>query len=139
MIDCKIRNLQKEDEPFIYSTWLKHYREESDFGKSMPNTVFFKGHHNVINNLLLTSDTIIAHDPEDEQVIWGYLVFEKGIIHWVYVKGRFWRNEIAKTMINSASIDLQTVNYSHKTYLASKLLEKYTQAVYNPYLAMGVL
>ena len=118
-----VRDPVPDDYNFVLSTWLNSFRNgpqaggvstrdgyqvtvhRKDKGKkkgpvktlalAVSDTVFFYEQKVLINTLLETCRVDIACDPEDENDIYGYLVWDiqdgQQIIHWVYVKSK-WKN-----------------------------------------------
>src|SRR5436309_249818 len=87
------------DWPFVFATWLRCYRYSSAFAKPIPEEVFFRFHHAVIQRILSRGASLrIAHLADEPGVILGYLVTEPGVVHFVYVKKPFRRNGIARSL-----------------------------------------
>ena len=88
------RTPNSKDIPFIYSTWLKSYRN-SDIAKNLSNDTYYHHHRNIVNEIL-TKDNVaitVICDETDHDQIYGYVVAEilagSFIIHYVYVKYNF--------------------------------------------------
>ena len=91
----KLRAADSNDTAFLYSSWLKSYRNYPTMA-GIPNTIFYDQFHKVITSILSrpTSIVIVAHDPADPTTIFGYIVAEVSgdtvaptlILHWVYIK-----------------------------------------------------
>lgn len=85
-------------------------------------------YHDIILKKILTNCTLlVACDPEDPDVIWGYVAFDGNgpspVLHFVYVKGAFRRMGIGTRLLNEALQDwtgvFHTENFpvvvSHRT------------------------
>lgn len=123
---------------FIISTWLRSFKHASYFAKRIQNAIFYRFHHNLCTRLLARSQVFVACDRVDPNVIYGWLVTEKfegnDVVHYVYVKAPFRRMGIAATLLVGASVDPNTLVFSHWSYAVDKLLIKYPKMVYVPYL-----
>ena len=76
-------------------------------------------YHDIILKKILTNCTLlVACDPEDTDVIWGYVAFDQvdPVLHFVYVKGAFRRMGIGTRLLNEARLMLdEPVIVSHRT------------------------
>jgi ribosomal protein S18 acetylase RimI-like enzyme len=80
-------------------------------------------YHDIILKKILTNCTLlVACDPEDTDVIWGYVAFDQvdPVLHFVYVKGAFRRmgigTRLLRQFMNSLPGDpLEPVIVSHRT------------------------
>jgi len=62
-------------------------------------------YHDIILKKILTKCTLlVACDPDDPDVIWGYVAFnaENPVLHFVYVKGAFRRMGIGTRLLDEA-------------------------------------
>jgi hypothetical protein len=122
-LEITIRDANPDDINFIYSTWLESYRYDSYFGKSHRNTIFFNDYRKVIDRLLEISKTIVACDPSETSVIYGYLTFEPSVLHYAFTKGPFKRLGVFTTLFNAA-FPSGPVEYTHRTYDALPIIIK---------------
>ena len=84
-------------------------------------------YHDIILKKILTNCTLlVACDPEDTDVIWGYVAFDQvdPVLHFVYVKGAFRRMGIGTRLMEEAfdrcngswsQIENHPVVVSHRT------------------------
>jgi len=90
----KLRKASDSDTNFVFSTWLKSYRQ-SDWAKNMSNDVFFHHHKQIIQQILDSDHTELTMivNIEDENQIFGYVCAEvgnsKALIHFCYMKYNF--------------------------------------------------
>lgn len=132
-----LRHTHAEDISFIFSSWLKSYRNSLHV-KNISNTVYYGEHHKVLERIMKRSEAIIACDPKDQSQIFGYMVYEiiTGVlvVHYAYVKQSFRKLGIMNKMLEHAGRKKDTpFVYSHETHTGSKLSIKY-KAFYNPYV-----
>ena len=84
-------------------------------------------YHDIILKKILTNCTLlVACDPEDTDVLWGYVAFDQvdPVLHFVYVKGAFRRMGIGTRLMEEAfdrcngswsQIENHPVVVSHRT------------------------
>ena len=104
-------------------------------------------YHDIILKKILTNCTLlVACDPEDPDVIWGYVAFDPKdpVLHFVYVKGAFRRMGIGTRLMEEAfdrcngswsQIENHPVVVSHRT---ESLFKAWPQVKWrwNPYRMM---
>lgn len=135
MKDWQIRNAREDDLPFIYQTWLNSYGGDSVIGKSVRRSVYQREYKRVINKILFDASTIVAHKPDDDVVIYGYLVFDYSILHYCFVKEAFRFSGIAKDLVIKAhGKNVLPCFYTHHTKHLQPIVEKYSLLTYNPFI-----
>lgn len=128
------RQALASDLPFIYKTWLNSYCGDSAIGKSVRKSVFHRDYAKVIDRILTDSGVLIACQPDDPKVIYGYLVFEPRLLHYCFVKEAFRFSGIAKSLVVKA-VGVQNLHvYTHHTGHLKPILEKYPFLTYNPFV-----
>ena len=133
------REIRKEDEQFIYSSWLRSYRNLSE-NQRICNDLYFFHHAKVIKKVLEDPNVtvVIVCDQEDSSNIIGYAITEArgaaNIIHYCYVKHTFRKFSICKTLLTHHIADFgkKTILATH-THRNNNLMKKFN-IVYNPYL-----
>lgn len=134
----KTRPSKVSDIGFIYSTWLKSYKYDSPLTKYTKQDLFYKQHQKILDKLLSSPNVtiVIACHDQDEDLNFGYIVYEPSIIHYIYVKGPFRGYGIAKKLLSDVQGSFQA---SHLTYsLLDLWTAKKIQCDYNPYI-LGAL
>lgn len=128
-----IRKAVEQDLAFIYSTWSRSYRYDSPLGRSCRNSIFFPEYNRVIDWVLSQEDTqvVVASDPVEQHVIFGYMVHQPNILHYVFTKEAFFRFGIAKSLYQH--IGCPKV-FTHKTLKVKDILEKYPDMTFNPFI-----
>ena len=96
-------------------------------------------YHDIILKKILTNCTLlVACDPEDTDVIWGYIAFDQvdPVLHFVYVKGAFRRMGIGTRLLSEAGLILdEPVVVSHRTESLFKAFPN-VKWRWNPYRMM---
>jgi len=135
----KFREYRKQtDESFIYANWLCHFFEQSYFAIRITDKIYFEGHRGVIDKLLQKSQTLMAVDEQDEDVIVGFMVYElstEPVIHYIFIKEDFRKIGIGKKLL--AKVTDGTFSFTHWSYDVDKIEKKSTyqkRMIYNPYL-----
>lgn len=139
-LPLKVRLAINEDIPFIFSSWLKNFREFGLMSKNVPNTIFYPNHHKLIQRLLKRCTAYVASNPDDPSQIYGYIVGEfisgSFVLHYIYVKSIFRRAGIGRMLFNSFDHDKSYASCcSHMTVFGEKLMFKYNM-IYHPYTAL---
>ena len=140
MIDLGIRAQQPEDIPFIFATWLWCVALCSPGKHSAKSRTAYRQHRRVVESILSRSATLVAHLPDDPNIIIGYICVEKlpapsarPVIHFLYVKGP-WRNMgVGKLLLGE--LDPNVCCCSHMSKGLQEFLPKYPGLIYNPKLA----
>ena len=127
-IDLSIRLATSRDLPFIFSSWLESYRKES----GVRNTIYFREHHKLLERLLTRSVVFVATPSDDPELIAAYIVYEEGVLHWVYTRHSMRHLGLATKLVEKAGI-VAPFFYSHKTPTSSAWLSR-IGGEYNPYL-----
>lgn len=129
----KIRSAIPADINFIYSTFLKAFKHDSDVGKSVEGSVFFDEYQLVADKILDTADVFVACDPNNDFVIYGYLICEPSILHFAFVKEGFRRLGIAKSLYLAAEHRSgEFESFTHKTHNATRVISK-LKLKFNPF------
>jgi len=132
------REATQDDYNFIYSSWLKSYRN-SIVTREMPNDIFFKEQQEVISSLLGDSTVILACDKNDTTNIIGYIVVAKVqglfVLHFLYVKHTYRRLGIANILMHVFKDNFKDNKccFTHQTYTGNMMNVKYKFA-YNPFM-----
>lgn len=135
----RIRKAEGSDIGFIFSSWLKSYRD-SFFAQNITTTIFFSEHHKVIERLLKGCDVYVACNENDVAELYGFICGERieglFVLHYVYVKQMFRSLGIGTTLLNMFEHDPSVASlYTHHNKVATKLAAKYSM-VHSPYLAL---
>ena len=138
-VDVMIRKAVPADVSFLFSSWLKSYRD-SKFGESITTTIYYTEHHKVVERLLKTCEVYVACNPKDQTELFGYICGERVenilVIHYAYVKHTYRQLGLGKMLLNqfSHTPDAAAI-FTHNTKAADRLAKKFN-FVYSPYLAL---
>lgn len=127
------RNLRPSDESFVYSSWLRSYRDSPAMA-GVPNTVYYAEVHDCIENVLKRATVLVAANEADSDQILGYVVYEPGVLYFTYVKHPFRGNGIGKALENAALVNQTApVKYTCMTRAANALAKKRAYLQYDPF------
>jgi hypothetical protein len=131
--EWNIRPAREGDIPFIMATWLNSYRYDSAIGKTCRNAVFFDEYSQIIAAIMAGkhTKTLVACMKEDDDILFGYAVFDPQVLHYVFVKEAFSGFGIAKSLVECA---LPIDAYTHKTECVDEILRVNETIYYNPFL-----
>lgn len=136
MFPVILRDFKKEDEAFIYSSWLKSFRDEPTFRK-MPNEHFFTLHRKIVEGLIATAKIKLLVMEEDKDHLLGFICFDNSkafdILHFMYIKTSFRKLKLSRVLLDEAlSKDERPCYYTHHTY-GAEFIAPSINAVYYPY------
>lgn len=130
-----IRKARGDDLAFIYSTWAKSFRYDSDLARGCKNSVFFPEYARVIDDILSRPETEVAVAvlEKDPFVILGYFVSEGCVAHYTFVKEAFRSRGIATALWKSSELPISIC--THRTSMAEDVLGRHSVSItYNPFL-----
>ena len=108
------------DQILILDSWLKSMRKSPD--GYLPDDLFFPTHRLMIMKMLDTCTVEVITPPDSPNFILGYIVYDKGVVHWVYVKKDYRNSGIAKSLIERAKDEKGDVVLTLTTPLGRKKL-----------------
>jgi hypothetical protein len=123
-----LRSMTDQDIPFIFSSWLKSYKNTQSH---VDSDIYYKGQHKLIELILSNSSVLIASLDDDPETILGYTVFSVDTLHWIYVKSTYRNMGFATTMLNIAFQNKSPTYYSHFTPATYFLFKDKVR--FNPY------
>ena len=125
-----IRSQREDDTAFILSSWLKSYRQ-SPLVRLVDNDIYYREQAKLVMSALEGSVCLLAVDPEDNDVIWGFIVFRVNRVEYIYVKHLMRLNGIAKQLWIAADRPLVA---NCLTHAGESILRKYPDVLsFNPY------
>jgi GNAT superfamily N-acetyltransferase len=132
-IGTTIRAATDKDIAFIYSTWLKSYKDDSSMAANVRKSVFFDEYKYVIDHILLRAKVRIVCLEDQPNVILSYSVTESGIIHYLFTKEAFRGLGIIKALLQHLHLG-DKVQYTHRTHSIYPILLKHKEYDYNPFV-----
>jgi hypothetical protein len=141
-LQTTLRSPTDADISFVYNSWLKSYRK-SDFAKAQCNSVYFSGFKQIVTEVLERSNVIVACDPNDSDLVFGYIVYEQLdsgplCIHYVYTKFTYRKFGLGTKLFDTVVAATQNGNLPVLVSHYSPKLQKHEtpkKLIYNPYVA----
>jgi GNAT superfamily N-acetyltransferase len=127
-----LRGAIEGDREFILPTWLQSHKHRKD--DDITTDIYQQYYGNIVKDKLNSKNIkiVVAASIEDHNQIFGYLVGENNLIHYIYVKFAFRRQGIARKLIDYYKFG-DTI--THKPLWWAKAKYDVKQAFnYNPYL-----
>jgi hypothetical protein len=122
-----LRQADENDLSFIFSSWLKSYRNQQKFVSS---EIYFEGQHKLIELILRESHCIVICPVDDPDSIIGYVVYKDNAMHWIYVKSVFRNLGMARKLLTVFE-NGEPTSYSHFSAAVHFLLSD--DCIFNPY------
>lgn len=136
-----VREHNEKDIPFIYKSWLVNFRDSNNLEALIDKQIYFDSHKKIIDKILEQSTCLIAANPDDEDQIFGYVIFDNykklQILHYVYVKAPYRRLGIASLLKKLAFKLPHAIVTSHHTRMSMVLRDKWN-LVFNPYILLDL-
>lgn len=128
--------------PFIFRNWLDSYFPEQR--ARLKKTVFYEGHHRLIEKLLSRSRCVVACNADDFDQLYGFAVGEAFggdslnvfALHYTYVKQPFRRMGIGTRLARELMPTGATLLHSHETE-SGRAFVGALRSVFDPYAAGG--
>lgn len=135
ILEIKIRKAIPNDLDFITASWLNSAYDTQK--RDLKKDVFFPNHNRMIKERLPFMKCLVACNPEDEDQIYGYIVYNRpGILHFGYTKSYYRRFGVFARLLAEATIQPPiTVTHKAPSY---KILEGKYSFMFNPYLFIEV-
>lgn len=131
-----IRPAEAEDLNFIYDSFLKSMKYDSNLGKNCRDRIFFKEFPKVIDSILSRSTTLMAIGNDAPYPILAYLIYEGRTAHYAFTKELMRKEGICATLLTHAFGDKRDFFISHKTNTLKPLLlrESFKEVTFNPFI-----
>lgn len=129
----KIRPATPDDISFIYATWLPSYYVDTSYFKTIRNRIYYTNYREVIDTILLSARIDVACKPDEDNVIFGYMVSEPETAHYVFIKEPFRGFKIARALYSNRFKPDEIVVITHQTKHLRPLIENKDNIVFNPF------
>jgi hypothetical protein len=133
-----LRAYRSEDLPFVNDAFVKSSRMVLPWC-AIDRELWSNCIRPRLANLLTRALVLVCCDPEAPNVIWGFAIYEPGMLHFVYTKFALRRNGIAKALVAKAlegNVGPVTLTVLENPDLLASLVDGH-ETIYNPFL--GVL
>lgn len=135
-----IREALESDIPFIFNSWVGFSRamckSKQKFARISADV--YAAHYNeLVRQILIRSQCLVACNKQDPTQIYGYVVFENlpdaNVIHMTYIKETFRNMNIAQDLWEKSIDPLKRIFHTEDSYLFLKFKHK-DKVIYNPFL-----
>jgi hypothetical protein len=113
---------------FIVNSWTRSLWKHQQHVKDFPIL-----HQRRITAILENAKVMLACDSTDPSVIFGYVVWEPDVLHWVYVKHAFRKLSLCRSMLSQID-QSATKQHSHTTPSGEKAVLNASGSLYNSYI-----
>lgn len=136
--DVIIRDARESDMPFFWSSTLNHFKHSATATKNIPASIYFWHEQKIIEKMLKRAGSFIrmAALRDDDETVLGFVWGNEApqTLHYLYVKRAFRLMGIAKQLCDESFDDIDQIYVSRMSYDGARLIGKYKQLVYNPYV-----
>lgn len=131
LLAISIREGKPEDLGLVFNSWKRSLRK---YHRDMPTSAYFAYMNNTCDEILAGMPRIfVACSPEDENVIFGYLVAEAtadALVLWMaYVLDPYRNERVAKRLLARAVAELDPDAGPRTVYCASSKHDRRVQAL----------
>lgn len=125
------RELPEKYQALIFSRWLRSLRHGNVFFKLIDSDTYYNQYHIYIEAFLRRPYAIvrIAALKDDDDIVLGFSVSERNILHYIHVHSDYRRNGIAKALV---PFEVDTI--THLTKIGHSIWKsKLPHAIFNPF------
>lgn len=134
------REATAADEGIVFNAWLKGHRQLGDWPKRLSSRRYFDEHKLVVAQILARATTVVACNAARPTQVLGFVCFEDGVLHWLFVKQPYRRQGIARHLMRQGGYigpDTNPIACSHWTITAQDISRRWPLR-YNPFLLEAV-
>ncbi len=96
--------------PFIADTWMQSFRK-SPTCAGMSDDLYYPWMKRHMSAIIERAGAIVCVDPEDDDSILGYVVFEGKLIHYGYTRNGYRKEKVFQTLRNV----IGATGYTHRS------------------------
>lgn len=130
-IPIKIREFAPDDEHFILNSWLMSVKSMGIY-RHVPGQIFFSYMEPKLKDEMVFSTCIIACNPDDENQIYGVLLYSDNQLVWAYTKAIYRRMGVYARLTEHTREMFKTYKY-HCFNPAWKAISRKSAMVFNPF------
>lgn len=138
-IPAILRYATEDDQNFIYSSWLKSYRN-TEGPNRMSNETYYNNYKKLVKDLINKHSVLLVVNPEDTTQVYGYICYSMyqniPVVHYIYVKYTYRKLELAKYLVSSIipKIKQKPILVTFANRVFDKLKDSYL-LIYNPFIS----
>ena len=115
-----VRPYERSDGVFVHNSWLSSswhiYKDLPTKAKQLMSIR--------IEKVSAQSQILMCVDKEDPEIIYGYVVWEQDVVHWLYVKYAFRKMGLASYLLEMLPASAKR-QHSIQTKAGQHLIDKY--------------
>ena len=133
-----IRQFKETDRDFVTKSLLMSFMNGSKEVQKINRDSYMNAHNSTINKLLDRCECLLACDDQDDDLIYGFVIFEGlskvDVLHYLYVRKAFRKKGIARDLLTKTR-KKHFVVISHLTdeFKVARLKGYWEKAIYDPY------
>lgn len=137
-MNSKIRNFVESDRDFVTKSLLFSFMNGSKEIQKINRDSYMQAHNKTVNKLLDRCDCLIVCDPEQADLIYGFVIYENlskfDIIHYMYARKDFRKHGFIKQCLEQIH-KTENLALSHLTdeFKPARLKTLWTRVTYDPY------
>jgi len=140
-LPIEIRPIIDSDIAFIFSSWLRAYRN-SYAVRDITQNVYYSEQHKIVERCITKGSTLVLSALEDPATIYGYLNFEivqgQFVLHFAYIKQDFRKLGLFKSLLKATKHDFTGAGlYTHRVPKTFNILESKYNLIYHPYILIN--
>jgi hypothetical protein len=135
------RKFKENDRDYITRTVIHSFLNGSKEAQKIHKDSYMQAHNKTVNGLLDNCFCGIVCDSQDEDLIYGFVIYESlkeyDVLHYLYVRKEFRGKDVAGTMLRNIKSDNNSVAISHQTddFRPARLKKYWSgKVIYDPYL-----
>ncbi len=134
-----LRKFKETDRDFITRSILMSFMHGSKEVQKINRDSYMQAHNGTLNKLIDNCESLIICDPEDEDLIYGFIIYENGekfdVLHYIYVRKAFRKNRFAAELLSKV-FKKRNLAVSHMTdeFKPARLKKLWEKVIYDPYL-----
>lgn len=133
------RKFKESDRDYVTRSILFSFLHGSKECQRINKDSYMQAHNITVNKLLDSCDCLVICDPVDEDLIYGFVIYENlkhyDILHYIYVRKDFRHLGLVKEMIDAIK-KVKNLALSHLTddFRPARLKKYWDKVIYDPYL-----
>lgn len=112
------------DEALVHKCWKDSFWANS-FLRWAAKRDYYKELNDRCRWLVSSDSVLIAHNPADENHVWGFTCHSEGVLHYVWVRNEYRKRGIASGLVNLALGDRKTTPCSHWTSVCEAVQDRF--------------
>jgi len=139
-----VRELRASDRDYITRTMLYSHFALSSHARQCNRDSYFTGHNKIINSLLDHCETLIVADPEDSDLIYSFIIYEKSlgdfdVIHYAHTRKDFRKLGLLKNLIEVIKTrESLAISHVNEEIRPARLKQFYKKVIVDNYLLMNI-